>query len=86
MDIIRGPFRSVSLLENDLIVTGLEPGEPVFVIRARDTLGLPMVALYAGMADQGELFDAERRAGLRATIQEMIGWRRANMALVRDPD
>jgi hypothetical protein len=67
-------------------VTGLENNEPIFVVRARDALALPFLAFYAALAEQADLFDSARTAQIRGDMQAFVSWRRANMALVRDPD
>ena len=67
-------------------VAGLLPGEPIFVLRARDAHALPFLSLYAAGITQGDLFDAERSAKLRADIAAFAQWRRQNAADVRDPD
>lgn len=68
------------------LISGLEPDEPVFVVRARDALALGFVTQYAAQAAIGGLFDAERSEALAAEIQRIVEWRRAHVERVRDPD
>lgn len=68
------------------LVAGLEPEEPIFVFRARDTLALGILSQYAMMVQQADLFDANRLSDLRADIQHFAAWRRKYVEAVRDPD
>lgn len=68
------------------VITGLEPDEPIFVVRARDALALGFVTQYAAQAAIGGLFDAERSESLAADVQRIVEWRRAHVERVRDPD
>lgn len=66
------------------VITGLLDGEPVFVMRARDTASVMVVNHYRQVTEG--MFDEERSAQLEADVQLMIDWRHENQALVRDPD
>jgi len=68
------------------VVTGLEPDEPVFVLRARDALALNVVAQYSMLTTEAGLFSADRREGLHATLSALVDWRNQHAERVRDPD
>ncbi len=66
------------------VVTGLLPGEPVFFLRARDALSLPVVMQY--LDSYARLFEADRVTQLEEDVDEWIAWRREHAVDVRDPD
>jgi hypothetical protein len=66
------------------VVTGLMEGEPVFFLRARDALALPVVMQY--LDSYARLFAADRVTQLEEDVDEWIAWRREHAADVRDPD
>ncbi len=66
------------------VVDGLEPGEPIFVLRAKDASAVAFASLYRESAFA--LFDDERMQHLIDTIEAMVEWRRQNRSLVRDAD
>lgn len=68
--------------EGQVLVTGLEVDEPVFVLRARDAATLSMVAAYRAM--QLPNFDTERLASLDALQRRIREWRREHP--IRDAD
>jgi hypothetical protein len=75
--------------EGQTVVTGLLPGEPVFVLRARDAVALPLINLYRQMTDG--LFDADRDRGLMVTQAEFTAFARrhsthSGSAQLRFPD
>lgn len=67
-------------------VSGLEDGEPIFPLRARDALALGLLSQYRMMTSQADLFDASRDAELGEAISAFVAWRRTHAELVRDPD
>lgn len=82
---IEGPDRLIiDVGTRNALVTGLEPGEPVFVFRARDAFALPLIIAYARSVEP--LFGEARFEQLSRDIQAVADWRRENQALLRDPD
>lgn len=67
-----------------VMVTGLRPGEPVFVLRAQDAIAMSLLNQYRTQTEG--LFEDERALALEEDIQKWIDWRRANRELVRDHD
>ncbi len=70
--------------ERGVLVTGLRAGEPVFVLRAQDSLALGAMSLWREMAWQ--LLSDERLAQVDADVAAFIEWRRANQEHMKDPD
>lgn len=66
------------------VVSDLEAGEPVFVVRARDAGAITFLALYE--ATSARLFGEDRAATLGELVDAFVAWRREHAALVRDPD
>jgi hypothetical protein len=68
----------------------LLPGEPFFLIRAKDETAPKMVDIYAIIAEPAEDAGATRigewTASLRRRRDAMIEWQHANPGLVRPPD
>jgi hypothetical protein len=78
IDLLSTPGRSA-------VITGLRPGEPVFVIRAQDALGVAMINLWREMA-YGLLDDA-RADQVEVDLQAFIEWRHGpGRQFVKDPD
>ena len=76
----------VELTDGGAVVSGLDPGEPVFVLRGRDALAYPTINLYRQMVDG--LFDADRDRGLMATQALFAAYARrsSNGQQLRFPD
>lgn len=70
--------------ERAAMVTGLLPGEPVFVLRARDTFTSDIIREWLKRAEYG--LSPERVEGVYADLGEIIRWRQEHRAAVRDPD
>ena len=88
-DTVRAFVRALGIRDEPLatrtaIVTGLMPDEPVFFLRARDALALPVVMQY--LDSYARLFEADRVTQLEEDVDDWIVWRRAHAADVRDPD
>lgn len=67
-----------------VLVTGLREDEPVFVLRAQDSLALGVMSLWREMAWQ--LLDDGRLAQVDADVAAFVDWRRANQQHMKDPD
>lgn len=59
---------NVDMARGSCLVSGLEPGEPIFVLRARDAVALPMLNLYRHMTDG--MFDSARSDALSRLRRE----------------
>lgn len=75
--------------EGSALVSGLQPGEPVFVLRGRDALAYPTINLYRQMVDG--LFNADRDRDLMVTQAEFADYARrhsthSGVAQLRFPD
>jgi hypothetical protein len=69
----------------EAVVTGLKPGEPIFVLRAQDALALATINLWREMAYG--LLDDERAEAVEVDLHAFIEWRRgAGREFVKDPD
>jgi hypothetical protein len=55
------------------VVSGLRPGEPIFVLRAQDALALATINLWREMAYG--LLDQARADAVEADLQAFIEWR-----------
>lgn len=73
-----------SIVGEGALVTGLRGGEPIFVLRAQDAAAMTVLNLYRAITEG--LFDEERALALEADVQAFVDWRRANQAVVKDPD
>jgi len=69
----------------EAVVTGLKPGEPIFVLRAQDALALATINLWREMAYG--LLDDDRAEAVEVDLHAFIEWRRgAGREFVKDPD
>jgi hypothetical protein len=69
----------------EAVVTGLKPGEPIFVLRAQDALALATINLWREMAYG--LLDDERAESVEVDLHAFIEWRRGlGREFVKDPD
>lgn len=66
------------------VISGLEPDEQIFVLRAKDTLALATLNLYRSMSEG--LFETAKAEDLERLIDRFIAWRHGNRALIKDPD
>jgi hypothetical protein len=63
-------------------------GEPVFVLRAKDTYAPYAIEQYGGLvaAGEGDRFDPAFGEALDAAVSRFHEWRRANPDSVKAPD
>lgn len=67
-----------------VIVTGLRPDEPVFVLRGQDAAALATVQFYQSITS--EQFGPERAAALVDDIAHMKAWRADPNNVIKDAD
>lgn len=77
---------AVALVEGErvAVVTGLEPGELVFVLRSRDSLAVETIDHWYALAAPG--FDDARRTGWQADRDAFVRWQFDHAEAVRAPD
>lgn len=67
-----------------VLVSGLAPGEPIFVLRAADATAVAILSIYSTMVEG--LFSDAKAIGLEEIRQAFVDWQRGHRALVKLPD
>lgn len=67
-----------------VLITELEPDEPVFVLRARDPFAIAAMNHYRVVTEG--VFSGEKADDLERAADRMIAWREDHRPLLQDPD
>lgn len=68
-----------------LVVPGIGPDEPVFVLRAQDSVSVSTLLVYQGLA-RSKGSPASHVEGINRAIEAFCEWQAENSKLVKVPD